>query len=361
MSAFTCSLASSMSHMKDLHAVSGEIRRLFHDMGEFVYYPNFGNLGDLLIAEGSRQFFAREGLSYREYDPAELPESYNLVFAGGARFTSFWCDVEECLRVLTDPRVRTCVILPHSFHDVDALLAGLDGRHHLFCRDEGSYRYCLSRRTDYAVYLAPDMAFHLNLSELSEPVLPVAPSQEELNTRLLLEEGLLSSISAGVRGATVASRVGGAWKKVAFLLRKDREKSSSASTMMTYDVSAAWHTSGRRMAYNGEILEGFSMALKQADIVVSDRLHVCIMAYLSGLEVYMLDNSYGKLSGVYQLSMSDSPRVHLLLHARLTPELEAAWRRLNAPWKVFLRRCRDVFRGLYRRGRAVVSRLCRCV
>lgn len=69
MSAFTCFLVSSMSHMKDLHVAFGEFRRLFHDMGKFVYYSNFSNLEDMLIAEGSHLFFAREDLSCRADEP----------------------------------------------------------------------------------------------------------------------------------------------------------------------------------------------------------------------------------------------------------------------------------------------------
>lgn len=313
------------------------LNQILHDLGDFVYYPNFGNLGDLLIAEGTRQFFQREGLTYREYDEKNLPAQYNLVYAGGARFTSCWCDTEKCLRELTDPRIQCCVILPHSFYDVDALLDGLDSRHHLFCRDERSYRYCLSRQTACSVYLAEDMAFQLDMEKTDAAKLPRELSNEELRTRTQIKRGLFAKLRRGVRRATILSPVGEKDKKIAFLLREDAEKSSPNSTFMSYDISAAWHTSGRQMAYNGEILRQFSAALKQADIIVSDRLHVCIMAYLSGLEVYMLDNSYGKLSGVYRLSMTGAPKVHLLPDAELTPELKVAWKRLNAPWRVSIR------------------------
>ena len=45
--------------------------------------------------------------------------------------------------------------------------------------------------------------------------------------------------------------------------------------------------------------------------IVTDRLHVSIAAALMNKEVYMLDNSYGKLSAVYQHSLKNCPRVHL--------------------------------------------------
>lgn len=340
----------------DHHVGVRQLNELLHGLGEFVYYPNFGNLGDLLIAEGTRQFFHREELRYREYDEGDLPDEYNLVYAGGARFTSCWCDTESCLRELTDPRIKCCVILPHSFYDVDALLGGLDGRHHLFCRDERSYRYCLSRQTTYSVYLAEDMAFQLDMGELDTTRVPHGLSSEERRTQAQIRRGLFTKLRRGVRRATASAPVGGEEKKIAFLLREDAEKSSATPTVMSYDISTAWHTSGRKMAFNAEILRQFSGALKQADIVVSDRLHVCIMAFLSGLEVYMLDNSYGKLSGVYRLSLSDAPQVHLLPHAELTPELRVAWDELNASGRVLMRRWQTALFSALKQCRAVLRR-----
>jgi len=51
-------------------------------------------------------------------------------------------------------------------------------------------------------------------------------------------------------------------------------------------------------------------AVDSVDVVISDRLHVCIAGALMGKQVYMLDNSYGKLSNVYEYSMKDNPNVH---------------------------------------------------
>ena len=95
--------------------------------------------------------------------------------------------------------------------------------------------------------------------------------------------------------------------------------------------SVAWDTSGRKMRYNGNMLLAFADAVRQVDAVVTDRLHVAIMCWKAGVEVYMLDNSYHKLSGVYRKSLSNEPSVHLLATGRFTPELERAWKRLNSP------------------------------
>ncbi len=77
--------------------------------------------------------------------------------------------------------------------------------------------------------------------------------------------------------------------------------------------------------------------LSVPDVVVTDRLHVAIMAMHMGKDVYMLDNDYGKLSGVYEVSLKNRTNVHLILPGEPWPEeLTTAWERLNAPWRRML-------------------------
>ena len=311
-----------------------ELVKLLKKIDGFQYCANFGNLGDLLIAEGTRQFFRRNNITYHEYNGKNLPEKFDLVYAGGARFTSCWCNITECKELLTDKRIKTCVILPHSFNDVDELLMSLDNRHHLFCRDKNSYDYCQSLNLSANVYLSTDMAFNLNVEECTDFIHPTELNEEESKTKQQIKKGLLKLLSRGVLRASISCVMGGRKRKIAFLLREDKEKSTPYSTMLTYDISTAWHTSGKEMAYNSTMLKAFTNALKQVDVVVSDRLHVCIMAYLSGVEVYLLDNKYGKLSGVYNQSMSDKPKVHLLSKGDLTHELAQAWKMFNSPLRI---------------------------
>ena len=117
-------------------------------------------------------------------------------------------------------------------------------------------------------------------------------------------------------------------------MRNDSEKDVPYRSPFTYDISVAWNTSGRKMRYNANMLLAFADAVRQADVVVTDRLHVAIMCWKAGVEVYMLDNSYRKLSGVYRKSLGNEPSVHLLADGRFTPELERAWMRLNSPGRL---------------------------
>ena len=61
-------------------------------------------------------------------------------------------------------------------------------------------------------------------------------------------------------------------------------------------------------------------AIDSFDVIVTDRLHVAIAATLLNKEVYILDNSYGKLSGVYEQSLRGRSNVHLCSYL---PEIDS--------------------------------------
>lgn len=312
-----------------------EVAVLLREAQPLRYCPNFGNLGDLLIAEGTRQFFVTHGIPYEEVGDDSVSESHSLVYAGGARFTSNWC-TEESIDQLLQPRTGRCIILPHSINGVDSMMKRMGANCHVICREQPSYDYCKNSGTNAYVYLADDMAFNLDLDALHPASLQLPKESlnaEEAATCHLLKSGLAKRMAERVIGASVVSTLGGQRRRVAFLLRNDSERAFAEVSPLTYDISVAWLTSGRKMRYNANMLLAFRDAVRRVDVVVTDRLHVAIMCYKAGVEVYMLDNSYHKLSGVYKQSLTQVPTVHLLENG-LTPELLRAWRKLNAPHRL---------------------------
>ena len=326
------------------------------DLGDFAYVRSYGNLGDLLIAEGTEQYFARKGYVYSYLSPFEDPDkNINLVHGGGARFTKDWCDMDKCIRLLCNKHVKKCVILPSSFHDVDELLQKFDDRHTLFCRDTASYEYCRGLCPTSQVYLANDMAMQLNLGELKPYSLNgVVESDEEARLQHALTYYLTRGMNRGMCKASVKSFINGKKQKVAFLLRTDKEKKIGLNSPLTYDISLSWHTPPKNK-YNANLLLAFSNVLKQVDVVISDRLHVCIMAYHSGCEVYMLDNTYGKLKGVYELTLKESERVHLIASDTLPADIQEAWRKLNCPLRVCLYNIYGKFKNAYKKAKKIIK------
>jgi len=302
-------------------------------LAPFVYLPNIGNLGDLLIAEATRQYFRQIGVEYREYNSAHLPDKYNLVFAGGGKITNEWLSCGPERFALVSAGIKQCVVLPHSINGPNEFLQVLDSRYVLICRERNSYEHCKRHAPHVGqVLLKDDMAIGLDMKQVEEECADLSQvkesellNEEEKRAFRLLQNGFAEKLKRRVRESSVVSAVGGEYKRIAFLLRRDREKASLYSSDYAFDISLAWGTSGRAMRFNANLLHAFSEALKEADVIVTDRLHCAIMSWHSGRETYMLDNSYKKLSGVYAQSLADEPNVHLLDGGRLTPELEYAW------------------------------------
>lgn len=310
-------------------------------MAPFLYLPNCGNLGDLLIAEGARQYFKRLQVEWSEYDEKNVPEHYNLVFAGGAKITNEWGPNSKELKILADKKIDTCLVLPHSINGPNDFLSALDERYVLVCREQTSLDYCKEHaRGVRATPLCDDMAIALDLEQVERDCVDLSTLTmsdltywEDRTAFRILKEGFADDLRTRVYNSSVASEINGEVKRIAFLMRKDKEKAAMYQAEHTFDISAAWSTMGRKMKFNANILKAFSDALKVADVVVTDRLHVAIMAWHSGREVYMLDNSYKKLSGVYKKSLSTEKRVHLLSDGLFTPELDAAWVKLYGKYQ----------------------------
>lgn len=332
-----------------------EIAEYLAPLTPFYYWPNEGNIGDLLIAEATRQFFFCHGLEFQEYNPALPPqeESYNLVYGGGGRFTSHWGKLEWFLKHLTASHVKHCVILPHSLFDADTFVKSLDARHTVFCRESRSYDYCRSLNASLTVILGDDMGLQLKLNELS-PCRPSAYLESENDEewqrlKNLLRYGISQRMNKGVHDSLVSAKVNGKKSKLAILLRKDKERSTKLHSPLSYDISLAIGcVSCRTSPYNSELIRAFAQALNQADSVMTDRLHVAIMAYHLGKEIFLLDNDYHKLSGVYKQSLVDAPTIHLIGN-NLPSELRVAWCKLNAPHRFIVyawEQCSEYLRPL---------------
>lgn len=317
------------------------MKELLKKLNKIHYWPNNGNLGDLLIAEATRQFFRRNHITWVEYNPDTPPDEENivLVYGGGGRFTSHWEGIDVHLAHLTHPRVKKGIILPHSFFEVDFFIKGLDERHTVICREQRSYDYCCSVSSRATIMLDDDMGLQLRLQEL--PEISSIPEIHDISNKVehaqyeLLQHGWHNKVLKGVRQATVYTLIDNQRKKVAFLLRTDKEKSAALRSPASYDISIAWNSSCRETAYNAYFIQIFAEAISYPDIVVTDRLHVAIMAHHCGKEVYLLDNDYGKLRGVYNQSLSGESNVHLLLNSELNDYLLESWNKLNYPPKIF--------------------------
>lgn len=252
---------------------------------EFTYIPNSGNLGDMLIAKATLDFFDANNLKYHMFDGTA---SDTIVYGGGGQWTAdyehHW---QKWLGVFQN--ARRVIILPSSFNECRRLIDILDGRFVVFCREPKSYKYMKSAKTKAKIILDHDMALRMTRRALAGRVAVSCWDDA-------------AAINA-VRNAIQFPR------SVVKFNRTDCESAGHWDTDL--DLSAVRYgdaTSSR--AHIDFCAKLMFMAVDCADAVITDRLHVGIAAALMGKEVFLLDNTYGKLSGVYNHSLAGNPRIH---------------------------------------------------
>ena len=241
-------------------------------VGEFSYITNTGNMGDMLIASATLQFFDDNKLKYKMFngEPADT-----IVYGGGGIWTrTYEFDWSKILPIFA--AAKRVIILPSSFHDCTGLIDAMDERFVIFCRERKSYDYMTANNPrDAKIFLDHDMAFRIT-----------------------------KKIFKGKRPIKIRD-----FPPITKFMRCDCEQAGQYES--DFDLSIA--TFGDKLSCREWI--DFSAKLMlytvgYVDTVITDRLHVGIAAALMGRNVYLLDNTYGKLSGVYNQTMSGNPNVH---------------------------------------------------
>ena len=250
-------------------------------MPRFTYIPNPGNLGDMLIATATLNFFRKNKIHFSSW----RKKSHNkyIVYGGGGIWTADYVRSWKKLLPIFQ-KAKKVVILPSSFNNCPELIGVLDERFVVFCRERKSYDYLMAAGTKAKIILDHDMAFRM--SDFDNKVV-IGESERQILNRI-------------------------EWNNIpqkAYFMRQDRESRQFVKTDL--DVS------GLSEGFSDSSVDtiNFCSALmlnvvNKANVVVTDRLHVAIAGLLLGKEVFMLDNSYGKLSAVYKHSMKQFKNVH---------------------------------------------------
>ena len=294
------------------------------ELDDFFFYPNNGNLGDVVIAEAEYQMLEDNKFSYQIYDAYNSPndiaeEPFDLVYGGGGLFVKYW-NYQQVIEIFEKPNLRKAVILPSSFYECDVLLDVLDERFTVFCREKRSYDYCISKNSRAKFFLTDDMAFSLDLSRYrlnSFDKNLLKQNLEDISDENLMflhknlyqtYKSLFKLIVDELKVKTV-ERNG---KKVGYFMRGDEEKSISELYVPAIDLSLFACSSCADSGVVRILSKLFMQAIDSVEVVVTDRLHVGLVATLLGKRVFLFDNSYGKVSGIFEQSLRYFENVKIL-------------------------------------------------
>lgn len=288
------------------------------NLSNFYYMLNPGNLGDCVIAASTYQFFDCEKFDYKIFD--KIPnEPFNLVYGGGGLWTEDYREeYQKILEIFKDKNLKKCIILPSSFNNCTDLINVLDERFIVFAREEMSFDYLKKSNIKSEIYLSDDMVINADISEL----------QKGVKNKYLVSNNIFENFKIYRKFyLRVDKKIKKALKKydnlkIGYFLRDDVEKTVENKPFNNFDLSncksADW--SNKKLAY--AMSKIFIDTIDKFEIVVTDRLHVAICAVKLNKKVFLIDNSYGKNSAVYNYSLKNKENVKLVKYEDLKKEFQ---------------------------------------
>jgi exopolysaccharide biosynthesis predicted pyruvyltransferase EpsI len=283
-----------------------------------------------MIAAATTLLFEKLGVCYEVFDEnASYGDGWTLIYGGGGACVPYWNILDKLKAIFTMPGIERCIILPHSIRECPELLAVMDSRFTVFCREKASFEYCRSMNGQAEFVLADDMALTLDLDDF--PKLSAAERKAPSSWQVMGASLGLVSRSHSKRIKTLAKLDHktrrrmlkelerhilpfGHGLKIAWFMRRDQEKTDVIGDSMPgipfMDLSRYGGGDCRDELVNYLGVELFLQAINEVDVVVTDRLHVGVGAALLGKHLVWLDNAYGKVCGVFQNSMTHIPHIY---------------------------------------------------
>lgn len=262
---------------------------------ETVYVPNSGNAGDSLIAEATYQFLDDISLRYTTAKLTDtLPGRRRVIVGGGGNLVGPYRNVRNFLDRNLD-LFDELIILPHTIQAHEDVLAKLDERCTLICREQRSFDFTRAAAPRAKVLLGDDMALLWNpektrtrahkamMSHIADPAFDLRNLKHTV--RRVLHRGK-------VQGGTLNA------------FRLDVESRNSSVPEGNIDLSQVFATDSMSPAHSACAIHALAQFIDRADIVRSDRLHISILSAALGKKVEMHDNNYGKNRSVYDHSLA---------------------------------------------------------
>lgn len=284
-----------------------------------VNFPNHGNPGDPAIWLGTRAALRRIGVrvgyqcAWDTFSAAALRRAVPdgpVLLNGGGNFGDLY-QGQQGMRehLLTTLRGRRLVQLPQSIHfrerdnldRVRRLVAG-HGDVTLMVREHRSQEIA-AREFDADVHLAPDMAFGLGaLPPLGTPRHDVlwlhrVPGDPEYVDHGGSPDGVTSSVVEWIHEQHDEPE----WRADHRIAKRANEFLRSRAQADARWARYAWRPLGATFEPLGQgwVRRGLHI-LGRGRVVVTDKLHGHVLALLAGQPHVVLDNGYGKVSGVHE-------------------------------------------------------------
>lgn len=329
--------------------------------------PYYNNVGDVLIYEGMEQFIAKHGIQclYRSsnetFEYRLLDEDVCVFLVGGGNFGDLWRGLQEFRnRIISLYPNNRIIVFPQSvYYDSSELLqsdAQMLSEHsnlYLCARDKQSYELLKSHFAANNILLLPDMALYVNYNVYPQSVghgtlflqredkeaiptngfiipedadvtdWPMHTITRDVRTcfvqrsrwahrvlrhlcayiayepmRLWLSKLALSNVIRRIKknDGDIRTKWIECYVEYEYLDRLNRKHNGKFNTLIDY-----WMNELHR-----PLIVRYGVAfVAEYEHVISTRLHAGMMAAMLNKQATLIDNSYGKISGVYTSWLED--------------------------------------------------------
>jgi len=254
-----------------------------------ILFGSPGNLGDMLIVAATIQKLESLKIPYevgKEDYLKSLGRHDIFVIMGGGNYIPLYSSVKNLLEQLSENAPENqVVVLPSSSYGMNEQLSSLNSKVFFFCRELDTHKRLRSVLPEGQIFLSHDAALYLDMKD--------GRFRAMRNLRQVLK---------GRTVGTLYSMRGDVEKTDSFVI-EEKHKNTDISSLRTNRGHSflSKHTINTHAVF--EDINFMFMYLLPFNLIVSNRLHVCIAGLLLGKKVVMYDNSYGKLSGVYNNSL----------------------------------------------------------
>lgn len=283
--------------------------------------PYYTNPGDTLIWEGTLSLL--KGCRHRcldtcgwdEYRHIPLDSSVVILIMGGGYFGDLWRTAwQQVVDTITQYPDNPIIILPQSIHYDNLQTASEDAERLAVCkyltictRDKQSFDYATNLFKTAMTLLVPDLAFHANIVKLklfcgktSKRTLFLKRNDKELSVGIHYTPDSDTEVSDWPDmgdGRSLAFRVvNRCYRKLC--MHHGYVASRSKTLLMRY-------------AHRNVVLFDAVRFLSHYETIYTTRLHTMILAYMLGKRVYIMDNSYRKVSGCYETWLQGSNNISI--------------------------------------------------
>ena len=293
--------------------------------GTTVYYDSLsGNNGDDLIREGCELAIREAGLT----SVATPEEAQTVIITGGGGMIESSKAGIGGLRAHLDRRPEQgIVVLPQSYWfktlDFASLFRGRTAPVTLFARERYSLEILqqLDLPSSVTLGLDHDMALRLRRSDFIKRL----KSQSRTKHVLIVERGD-GEATTGIKHRAIGNRSINRFVPQALkapLKRAIRKRQAQQHAATSSYVSRMLELVEREHGGVADLplitsdisdpgnatYEGFCNAINDAAVVVTNRLHVGVLAAMLNKPTYLATNSYHKIRGIYEYSLRDMSHV----------------------------------------------------